>query len=698
MSAALRVHDVPLPPADAPAKAAGVARQGWIDLQTAATRSGISMGQIARRCREAWCGDGLARLEAGEDGIRRWRVRVDAHPKFAPPAAQPDDDAMIDVPQAKRDEAYRRRDILARWRARLAQGYTAGRGERAITAAFLADLSQTGASVSRGTLYRWDRLQHRHGIRGLVDQRGVTAAEKLADPFIECVKSLYLTTNRLRLSVCHQMATHQAMERGWQVPSMRTVRRAMAAIPLGTRIMLREGRKAFTDQAEPFHVRDYSTLASNEQWVGDHHDFDVFVRVEDHRTGKVRHVRPTLTGWMDMRSRKLVGFAIQGHTGNSDTILAAFTVAALEHGLPKMVYIDNGRDYGAQALMGSTKRQRQARRGTYWASEQEAQGLFGRLGITARFCQKYHGQSKPIERFFLEVEERFGKLWPTYCGHTTASKPQELKDRLDGGEAPTLDEFSGAFARWLQADYHTRSHFGDAMGGRPPEQVWKEELSTLRTTSREALALALHRRVGPRKVAQNGVTWGCLSYGQYEPWRSQWLGKWVWLRRSDADLSHVTVWDEHDRFIGAAPCNVKLPANADSQTIRQAQQIKRRAARVERQYLETGLVARASLPELMARAAEVINKPSRPTPDDPRGGPTIQPVRTAFDDQLPAIRHAMARLAAGAESMADRPSASPERLAWHALAVEEGGGTAVPDECGLDIITCLRTTEGVDDD
>ena len=42
-------------------------------------------------------------------------------------------------------------------------------------------------------------------------------------------------------------------------------------------IKFREGRKAFEAKAAPSIERDYSTLHSNEMWVGDHHQFDVIL-------------------------------------------------------------------------------------------------------------------------------------------------------------------------------------------------------------------------------------------------------------------------------------------------------------------------------------------------------------------------------------------------------------------------------------
>ena len=52
--------------------------------------------------------------------------------------------------------------------------------------------------------------------------------------------------------------------------------------------------------------------------------------------------RPWLTAWQDVRSRKIVAWAIYSHAPNSDPILSTFRQAVLQQGAPVSVIIDNG--------------------------------------------------------------------------------------------------------------------------------------------------------------------------------------------------------------------------------------------------------------------------------------------------------------------------------------------------------------------
>ena len=94
----------------------------------------------------------------------------------------------------------------------------------------------------------------------------------------------------------------------------------------------------------------------NEHWQGDHHVFDLFVRVKLKRYRNDRlyeqevAVRPVLTAWMDTATGCLVGWCIS-IIPNADTIAEAFcravtfTVDDEFHGLPKTILVDCGKNY-----------------------------------------------------------------------------------------------------------------------------------------------------------------------------------------------------------------------------------------------------------------------------------------------------------------------------------------------------------------
>src|SRR5690606_923495 len=162
--------------------------------------------------------------------------------------------------------------------------------------------------------------------------------------------------------------------------------------------------------------------------------------------------------FMDMASRKIVGWTIRAADPDTEAILAALVDGFRTHGVPESVYTDNGLDFDAQAITGQTKAQRRQANAKVKRVEFDQQrigGVYAALGIRHIRATPYRPQAKPVERFFRTYEERAGRLWPTYCGSTPQDRPEGLQQRLDAGKAPTLEAFIEHFKGWLEADYHS---------------------------------------------------------------------------------------------------------------------------------------------------------------------------------------------------------------------------------------------------
>lgn len=682
----------------------------WIDLAEAARRSGWSDGHIRRWC-PGWERRGLARKQRPQGrGKPEWYVREDASPRFArvqSADARPFDDRHLTDPQ--RAALNGRLAIVQRWEQALRAGLTLGFNRDRVTEHFLLELQAEGRALSRATLYNWLAAYERDGKAGLVDGRSRADEKRLLtptgamrvdpdsgeviggrhdDPFLNFVRNMWLTTARARLTSCHEAACYQAKLNGWGVRSYKSCQRMIDAIPEPVKIKFREGGKAYTDKAEPFVERDYASLKSNEIWCGDHHRFDVIVAHE----GQL--VRPWLTAWQDVRSRKIVGWLIFAHDPNQDTIVLAFRNAVRAHGVPERVYVDNGKDYDAEALQGETKVQRRRRRGLKVEYDPTTMGgIFGGLGVRTTHCVIYHGQSKPIERWFREACQRFSKTFATYCGRNTDEKPDTLKDALKRGEAPTLAEFTDAFAAWLPTE-HARPHTGDGMDGRTPDQVHAACLDHVVTAPEALLDLLLMKASKPVKVGQNGVAWQGINYGQFEPELHSRLGQLVQLRYDPADLSRVVVFDRAGRFVCAASANRRMPFAAGQQDLRAAMQLKRRARRVVNEARATGMRIVQDPTDVMIQAAVERNRAAatdRPA-DAPLPPAPARAVRTPFDDQLPAIQRAVGRGPAAerhAEELASLDALRPTALKL-AGGASEGGTEDADDEVFDSISDAMR--------
>ncbi len=249
--------------------------------------------------------------------------------------------------------------------------------------------------------------------------------------------------------------------------------------------------------------------------------------------------RPWLTAWQDLRSRKIITWQIFAHDPNEDVVIGTLAAGIREYGVPASIYLDNGKDFNSRALTGHTKRERRE------AKAQDLylpwKGIMGQLAIELTNAQPYHGQSKPIERFFGTMEDQFGRLWPTYCGGSTAEKPHGLADRVARGLAPTLAEFVEHFGRWLEGEYHQQAHGGDAMGGASPDRVYAEQLAAKRIAPADLLDLLLMKATRPVTIGQNGVTYRGLRYGRNLPGLLRRQGERVILRTDPADVSFVIV-------------------------------------------------------------------------------------------------------------------------------------------------------------
>ncbi|MCY2952992.1 MAG: Mu transposase C-terminal domain-containing protein [Planctomycetota bacterium] len=145
------------------------------------------------------------------------------------------------------------------------------------------------------------------------------------------------------------------------------------------------------------------------------------------------------------------------------------------------------------------------------------------------------------------------------------------------------------------------------------------------------------------KVGQNGVAWQGLRYGVRELSLLGWLGKEVCLRIDPNDVSRVTVCTPEDRIICVARASQRLPFLASQAELRKAIAEKRRGRKVLKEYHEQHPRLHEDLPGLMieARAEENRQKQQTAAAADRNPGPTIKPIQTAMNDQLPALRRAL---------------------------------------------------------
>ncbi len=588
----------------------------WISAPRRPRRLGLSLDAVWHYCRSGWGAEGKAKLEERTGGGRpAWLIRSDADPalgRYVLPADVPVE--IVHLTETQRAEWAATESLLKEWQERCRAAVRAHvpnsqrRTKVQITEAFVQEKRALGIAISARTLHRWHRQSRgEKGRGGLMDQRWQRSdGPPPENPFTAEVARLYLSRERLSLAECWRLASQKALENGWKVSARRTVATFIAKIPLAERVFTREGEKAYTDQCEPFIERDYSTLAANEAWNSDHHKLDLWVETGkkiDPRTGAEtpRLARPWITVWQDMRSRKIVGWHVFAGDPCTDTIILSFKQACISYGLPDRVYTDNGRDFLSFALQGKTRAQHFRRR--HEAEAQRLQGIFSRMKVEARAVQPYHGQSKPVERFFGTLESQCIRLWPTYCGSSPAERPEGLQKRLDSGQAPTLEELQDAVKTWIEGHYNVGPHFGDGMEGKSPDRVFAETLVSKRALPADVIDALCLKPGKPVKVGQNGVVWGKLRYGQHHDLLRRHMGRMVMVSGDPKDISRVIVQDLDGRFICAATINQRIPANASAAMHSEAMARKRRARKIDLAFRQHHTAIHETPGEIMYRIA-----------------------------------------------------------------------------------------------
>jgi putative transposase len=630
--------------------------QRWLDLETAASLSGQSVRHLRRLCGDRWQREGLAQLiqEPGKKSC--WQVRSDAGPAFSLSPSSPSispavADRLVNLSKKARDRAQEKARILVEWKKALAAGVALGLTNGQATAMFLGAMPEKDR-ISPATLYNWEAAG-KEGLTGLIDGRNASSSVSEGGEFLDAVLHHWKSQTGRKVKVCYDMAMGQALTASppWQIPSYRTARRfieSWAKSNPGAAIFAREGESAFTDKIEPSITGDYSTLETNEMWNADHHLLDVLVKVGE-RTNKATgevvpiHARPWLTAWQDLRSRKIVGYVIRDADPNTDVIIEALDIAIETHGAPKTCLTDNGKDFDCRYLTGQTKAARwKSRKLRVVHDDKRLGGLYAVLKIKHIHAWPWHGQSKPIERFFGTVEGRFCRTFDTYCGRSPEEKPEHLSDyhgkpgMLSRGKAPTLEEFSSQFAGWLEADYHGQIHAGDSMNC-TPNQAFEANLHSKRTIPAELRKVLLQPAIGPLKVTQDGVRHNHISYGNREILHL--FGREVFIRIDRNDVGVVTLFDGQDKPLAVAHANRLLPKNASQEDLREAINLKRSyaktlkgasEARLHIHEDETDILIRSQADK--ARQLAAVAPPTDPTP------PNMSPVRSDLEALLPALQ------------------------------------------------------------
>ena len=394
-------------------------------------------------------------------------------------------------------------------------------------------------TISIQTLYRWMKEYQKKNPTSLNDRRGGynRGTSNIPKQYKDYFLNLYLRETQPTVSSCYRLTAAFARNNGDGncFPKEKAFRSLAENVPYKVLVLTREGEKAYQDKCVPNMLRSRMGLLPNDIWVSDHHRIDVFVRVPDGKGGW-KEERPWLTSWMDERTRKIMAAIIRIEDPNSDIVLSCFGLGIEKFGIPKEIYMDNGKDYKAHDLFNSEKDKKMFQ-----------SSVAANLGINVHFAYPYNAQAKSIERFHYTLESDFGKQWPSYTGKDAKERPNNLKS-LDIMEYPTLDLFREKLIEYIMEVYNESPHRGEGMDGRSPNKAYSELISkvNVRTMQGEEQYYCLMRHKDFRIVQKNGISYNNVLFNSVE--LQEYQKKKVYARYSPIEPDKLYVFDENDNF------------------------------------------------------------------------------------------------------------------------------------------------------
>ena len=311
------------------------------------------------------------------------------------------------------------------------------------------------APITRKQLMNWQTRFKNGEMADLLDLRGGhnRGLTSIPDEAWELFYSLYMTQQRRSIKLCYDLTLIEHPD----IPSVDAFERRIRKIPKIAVVRYREGAHA-AENLLPAMERSKLDIESNDIWFSDHHLLDVFVQSPDGQ----KPIRPWLTVFFDARSNRVMSHVLRAASPSSTAVKKCFRLGVEEHGIPREVYFDNGKDYRAKDF-----------------DRDYPMSLVKQLNFNVIYATKYHGQAKTVERFFGTLESRFGKRFDTYTGRDAKTRPECM--RIPDSEILTLAPTFKAFEQYLVdyfREYNSTPSRGRDMGGKCPNEVFVENLKT----------------------------------------------------------------------------------------------------------------------------------------------------------------------------------------------------------------------------
>ena len=480
---------------------------------------------------------------------------------------------IADLTEKEKENAMFWRKLLESWQSY--RGKEEDKEKADNTFIQVMNVQNEGLHLSRRTLYRkWNSFVM-EGEASLTDGRGKHGNHnrKMTKEIFDVFEYYYLNENKPSIKQCMRETALYFEGQNIEMPCYTTFKRSAEKIPKAIKLYFREREKVFIDKCAPYIKRMYEDLESNDIWVADNHTFDIMVEKEG------KPVRVYLTAFMDVRSRKMMGWCVTD-APSSDATIYALKKGCEKFGVPRSIYTDNGREFLFHDLGGNGFRKKGKN-----GEELKLPSILDDLGIEFRTALPRNARGKGIERAFCTVKEQFSKLFESYTGGTILERPDRLKKVVKSRKGlPNIEELIQYVDIYIEGWYNKQPHEGTGMRGKCPDEIFAENLITQRILPKEKEELMFMRyaksNTGMLKVGKNGVT--LTFYGkQLQYWNEElWLGYFgqnVYVRYNPEDLSSVRIYDNQKRFLCIAVLKEELSYTASKQEVKKQQQQNRNA-------------------------------------------------------------------------------------------------------------------------
>ena len=505
----------------------------------------------------------------------------------------------------RQDIAYWKK-IIGDWREYISRPENYKRTSEA-TEEFISihNIQNPNKAISSRTLRRKLKEYKEYGEVALADHRA-NRKDKGTNKIDEIIWSVFLqwwldesqpTTSYVYRNTCAFAAMR--MKELLPLPSEDTFRRAIDNIPKIVIEYFRYGKKVFQDECLPYLVRQYDLLDSNDIWTADYHTLDLMVK--DDITGKV--FRPHAVVWLDIRSRKMLAMRLC-ESSNSDGVILTFRDAIKNFGIPKEVYLDNGREFLVHDFGGRGKRK---------TDENADYGstILERLGIKMTNARVKNARAKVVERTFKQVTEEFSKLYITYCGNRPENRPERHNEVMKNKDnIPLISQVKEEFWTYLEGNYNMSESKAEGLNGMSPDECYAEHLNVKRVATEEQLNEMLARSSRLQSVDRNCVF---LRIGDKKIWFyneeivTRHFKEKVYVRYDGEDLSQVMVYDEKERLIGPA-YRMEVggyDSEKDKESIKKLNSKTKKIKNFVKEYMESNMdiIAAPEMKEIMLEAA-----------------------------------------------------------------------------------------------